>query len=90
MGAGIADHFLAVFGEQLDGDGVAHGAGGNEERGFLAGDFGGARFQPVDGGVFAVNVVADFGFEHGLAHGGRGFGDGVAAQIDHSRVTRNS
>jgi hypothetical protein len=40
--ARIADHFLAVFGEQLDGDGVAHGAGGDEERGFFAGDLGGA------------------------------------------------
>jgi hypothetical protein len=38
----------------------------------------------VDGGVFAVNVVADFGLQHGAAHGGRGLGDGVAAKIDHA------
>ena len=45
-------------------------------------------FQPVDGGVFAVNVVADFGFHHGAPHGGGGLGDGVAAQVDHA--VRNS
>ena len=59
VGARIADHFLAVLGEQLDRDGVAHGAGGDEQGGFLAGDFGGALFEAVDGGVFAVHVVAD-------------------------------
>ena len=30
VGAGIADHFLAVIGMELDRDGVAHGAGGHE------------------------------------------------------------
>ena len=30
--------------------------------------FGRPLFQPVDGGVFAVNVVADLGFHHGAAH----------------------
>ena len=39
--ARIADHFLAVLGEQLDRDGVPHGAGGHEERRLFAGDFGG-------------------------------------------------
>ena len=82
------DHFLPVLGVQLDRDGVAHGAGGHEQRGFLAGDFGRALLQPVDGGIFAVNVVADLGLHHGAPHLGRGLGHGIAAQIDHA--VRNS
>jgi hypothetical protein len=31
-----------------------------------------ALLQQVDGGVFAVHVVADFGFHHRLPHGGVG------------------
>ena len=45
VGAGIGDDLLAVLGEQLDGDGVAHGAGGDEQGGFLAGDLGGALLR---------------------------------------------
>ena len=83
VGARIADHFLPVLGEQFDADGVAHGAGGDEDRGFLAGDFRGAFFQTVDGGVFAIDVVAHLGLEHRPPHCGCGPGDGVTAQIDH-------
>ena len=84
-----ADDFLAVLGEQLDRDGVAHGAGGDEQGGLFAGDLGGALLQPVDGGVFAVDVVADLGasiMARRISRGG--LGDGVAAQIDHA--ARNS
>ena len=83
VGARIADDFLPVLGEQLDGDGVPHGAGGNEQGGRFAGDFGGTLFEAVDGGIFAIHVVADLGFEHGAPHGRRGLGNGIAAQIDH-------
>ena len=34
-------------------------------------------------GSSPIDVVADFGFDHGAAHLGRGLGDGIAAQIDH-------
>ena len=66
----------------FDGEQIAHAAGGNEERGFLLENFRGAVLQAIDGGVFAVDVVANFGFGHGAAHGGRWFCDGVAAKID--------
>ena len=66
--ARIADHFLPVLGEELDRDGVPHGAGGDEQRGLFADDLGGALFQAVDGGVFAIDIVADFGLEHGAPH----------------------
>ena len=85
VGAGFADDLLAVVGVEADGDLVAHGAGGNEEGGFAGEDLGGAGFEAVDGGVFAVDVVADFRGGHGRAHGGSGPGDGVATQVDHVR-----
>ena len=88
MGARIADNLLAVLREQLDRDGVAHRAGWDEERRFLAGDLGRALFEFVCGWVFGVDVIAHFGFEHRLAHGRRGFRDRVAAEIDHT--VRNS
>ena len=83
VGARIANYLLPMLGEQLDGDCVPHRAGGNEQGGRLAGDFGGTLFEAVDGGIFAIHVVADFGFEHGAPHGRRGLGNGIAAQIDH-------
>src|SRR5437899_6171192 len=88
MGARIADDVLSVLCRVFDGDRVPHGPGGDEEGRLFAGDFGGAGFEAIDGGVFAIDVVADFGFEHSLAHGGRRLGDGIAAQIDHK--SRNS
>ena len=39
--------------------------------------------QRAHGRVLAVVVVADLGLRHGAPHGGRGSGDGVAAQVDH-------
>ena len=38
--------------------------------------------EGVDGGVLAGAVVADLGLGHGLAHGRRGPGDGVGAEVD--------
>ena len=80
--ARIADDFLAMLGEHLDPDGVAHGAGGDEQGGLFPGDLGGALFQAVDGGVLAVDVVPHLGFHHGAPHGGGGLGHGIAAQVD--------
>ena len=79
MRARFANHLLAVLGMEFDGDGVAHGAGGHKECGFLAGDERGAAFELIHGGVFAVDVVAHFGVRHGLAHLRGGLGDGVTA-----------
>ena len=41
---------------------------GTKSAGFFAHDFGRALFQTIDGGVFAINVVAHFGFGHGAPH----------------------
>jgi hypothetical protein len=82
VGARLADDLLAVLGVQLDADGVSHGAGRDEHARLFAKDFRGAPLEPVDGGVLAVNVVADLGLRHGAPHLGGRAGDGVAAQID--------
>jgi len=47
---------------------ISESSRGNENGRFLSEDFGGDLFQTVDGGVVAVNVVADFGVRHGRAH----------------------
>src|ERR1700675_2280863 len=82
----LAHHLLAVLGVDLDRDHVAHGARGNEQAGFFAEKLRGALFQAIDGRIFAVNVVAHFGFGHGAAHGGGRPRDGVAAKIDHTVI----
>ena len=53
---------------QLYGNGVAHGSGGHEQGGFLAEDFGCPPLQAIDGGVFAIHVVAHFRFRHRSSH----------------------
>ncbi len=82
VGAGLAEDLLPVLGVELDGDLIAHGAGRDEEGGLALEDLGGGALEAIDGGVFGVDVVADLGRGHGLAHGGGGLGDGIAAKID--------
>ena len=66
----IADHLFPVPRVQLDADGVAHGARGQKQRSLLAEHLGDALFKLSDGGILAVNVVADLGLGHGAPHGG--------------------
>ena len=61
---------------------IPHGSGGDEERRGLAEQLGGARLQPIDARVFAVDVVADLGARHRLAHRRRRPGHGIAAQVE--------
>ncbi len=82
VAAGFADDLLAVLGVHADRNLVAHGAGGNKQRRFAAKNLRRACFQPIHGGVFPVDVVPYLGRSHGGPHGGRGTGDGIAAQVD--------
>src|SRR5262249_59035101 len=59
-----------------------HRARGHEERRLLAEQPGRGLLEPVDARVLAVDVVADRGAGHHLAHRRRGTRHGVAAQID--------
>ena len=82
-----AEHWTAgtiasALGVHRDGDLVGHGAAGHEHARLEPEQAGGLGLQGVDAGVFAVDVIADRGLEHGGVHGWGGFGHGVAAQVD--------
>ncbi len=72
--------------EGADGEHVGHRPGGREERGLLAEQPGDPLLERADGGVLAVDVVADLGARHRGAHRLGGTGDGVAAEVDHASV----
>ena len=61
---------------------VTHRATRHKQRGFFA-YFGGSQLlEGVDGWIVAVDVVAQWGVEHGLAHGGRWMRDGITTQVN--------
>src|SRR6202044_2905986 len=74
MRASFADDLLTVLRMEADGDLIAHSSSGNEDGGLAAEDLGGARFQTIDGGVFAINIIANFGSSHCRPHRGGGTG----------------
>jgi hypothetical protein len=78
----VADYFHAGLRPDADSEDVAHRARRNEESRFAAEYFRGAGLQAVNGGVFAIDIVADFGFGHGASHRGGGPRNGVAAKIN--------
>ena len=80
----LADQvFVAPLAVRQQSEQITHGAAGHEESGFQAQIARQTLFQAGDGGVFAVDVIAQLGGQHGLTHGRGGLGDGIAAQIDH-------
>ena len=89
VAAALGQHLVAAPGQEPDRDLVAHRARRDEERRLHPQELGRALFQPVDGRILAVDVVADLGLRHGLAHLRGRLGDGVGAQVDggHGRRT---
>ena len=79
---GFAEEFVAGLAVNAHAELVAHRAGGDEESGFFAEHAGDSLFEAADGGVFAENIVADFGGGHGGAHAGGGASYGIAAEVD--------
>jgi hypothetical protein len=78
----VADDLITGLGVGADGGLVGHGAGRDEAGGFFAHEFGDAVLEADDGGVITQDIIPDLGIGHGLAHGGGGAGDGVAAEVD--------
>ena len=78
----LAEQFIAGLGVDLDADLIRHGAGRHKQGSFLAEESGDAFLQQIDGRIFAENVVAHLGREHGGAHGSGRFRYGVAAEVD--------
>ncbi|WP_172461711.1 hypothetical protein [Dyella jiangningensis] len=64
--------------------------GRHEQTSLEAQLLGDALLEGIDGGVLAVHVVANLSVQHGGAHGGRGTGNGVAAQVDRVHGGRSS
>jgi len=62
---------------------IRHGARGNEEAEPLAQHRSGHVLKPIDGRVFAIDVIAHVRAGHRLAHLIGRFGDGVTTKIDH-------
>jgi len=46
--------------------------------------------QRIDRRIVAKNVVAQRRSQHGLAHGGGGLGDGIAAKVRHERLQEST
>ena len=76
--------------ERADAEHVRHRARRAEQPGLVPEQLGDVRLERVDGRVLAVDVVADLGVGHGLAHAGGGPGDGVGAQVDDRPSTARS
>jgi hypothetical protein len=79
----VGQHLVARTGVDLDRDLVAHGAGGQVQRGLLAEEVGHHLLEEGHGRVLALLLVAHLGLAHEAAHVGRGPGHGVAVEIDH-------
>ncbi len=79
----LADDLLPMLGMQTNRNLVSHRAGGDEDRSLASKDLRSLLLQTVNRGVFTVDIVANLGGGHRLAHGWGWTGDGVAAQIDH-------
>jgi hypothetical protein len=82
VAAGVADHLAPRPAVEVQGDLIAHRAGGDEERRLHAD--GGRRLllQAVDGRIFAEDVVPHLGLGHRPAHLRVGPGHRVGPQID--------
>ncbi|MNE50005.1 hypothetical protein D3C80_1445620 [compost metagenome] len=82
------DVFVAPLAVGHQAEQVAHGAGRHEQRAGKAQLGRQVLLQAVDRGIFAVDVIAQLGRQHGLAHARGWLGNGVAAQVDdgHGRL----
>ena len=79
----VADqHRVPGTGRRRDGRLVAHRSRSDEEGRLFAREFRRHLLQPIDGRIFSVDVVSDFGRGHRFSHRFGRLGDGVAAQID--------
>ena len=67
---------------------IPHRTRGHEEGCLAHEDACGRGFEAIHSGIFSVNVVAHFGFGHGLAHGAGWPGDSVAAQVNYGLDAR--
>src|SRR4030095_715485 len=82
MAGCFADNLLTARRLPHNASKIAHAAGRNEEACFLSESFSSPRLQAIDGRVFQVNIVTDFGVRHSLAHGRCWLCDCIAAEVN--------
>jgi hypothetical protein len=82
MRRAIQDHLVARPAVDGESDLVAHGAGGEVERGFLSEQLGDLVLETVHRRVLAELFVADLGGGEEAAHLGGGSRDRVAEEVD--------
>ena len=76
------DDFLARLRVTADRQLIGHRSGRDKQGRLFAEEPGHHLLEAIDGGVFAVDVVADFRARHRFAHGVGGLRHGIAAQVD--------
>ena len=76
------DHLAPARAMRQQAGEVAHRPARHEDRRVLAHALRGAAFELVDRRVVPEHVVADVGRRHRRAHGGRGAGNGIRAEVD--------
>ena len=83
VGQAVAQQLSARLDQQAHAEDVGERSGGAPQPGLVAEQPRDPLLERVDGGVLAVDVVADLGGGHRLAHRGAGTGQGVGAEVDH-------
>ncbi len=86
MALGFRDELIPALRVSHDGDLIAHRAGTHEQTSLLAQHFRTQVFQPDDSRVLAVDVIADFGRRHRIAHGLRRLCNRIRTKIDHGSL----
>jgi hypothetical protein len=84
VGVLVEDDRLAAGAVDREGDHVAHGAGGEEERGVLAGQRRRQLLQLIHGGVFPPLFIPDRRRGHEGTHLSRRTSCGVTREVDHA------
>src|SRR3954468_6683401 len=82
MAPGVADHLAPGAGMEVQGDLIAHRAGGDEDRRLHTHGRRGLLLQAIDGRILAEDVVPHLGLGHGPAHLRVGLGHRIGTQID--------
>src|SRR5260370_11491190 len=85
MRALFANHFIPMMRPHLDRNEIPHAPGGNKQRRLFPKNLRRPLFQPVNRGVFAVNVIPNFGLPHRPPHLRRRPRDRIAPQVHHAR-----
>ena len=75
----LANHILAMSGQDLDRGLVTHGSGDDVQTCFTAEDFCRPILEAIDRWVLAIDIIPHLGIVHSLSHRLRGLSYSIAA-----------